>query len=264
MKNLLIASGAIILIVLFGMFFISDPIDDSFPTDEPISQKIIYVAQGNFLERDGFGRVTFNPAGVDPSVVFTFEDFDAILESKRIEAGSALALNRGNVEHLGQEVIFNLIGITNGSFPYVFDYQVQDGRFFTDDESDKVVVVGQRLKQELEEKGVSQVIGQVLNVRGTDFEIVGILEEIDTGNEAADADLNKLLLVPRQHIDLIIDNLANPFVEELRFIANNSQTMGPTVKEIEESLLRTRGQQDFTVLRPEELAALGINVIDTD
>lgn len=256
--------GVLVLVAFGGWLSNRNSVDVTVPSDEPVNERILFVAQGKFLERDAFGNIRFVADGADDNVVFSFDDFDVVNSSERLEAGSALALSRGLVEHDGEEVIQNLIGITNESFPYVFDYDVAEGRFFANEETENSVVVGQSLKAELQEKGVENVIGEELNVRGNTFTIVGVLAPINTGNEAADADLNKLLLTPRQHEKKIVGELATPFVEEMRFIANTSQELDGTAEEVRELMLSTRGQEDFTVLTPTELAALGINVTHTD
>ena len=226
------------------------------PTEESIADRVLTVAPGLIVERDRFGSITsLNVASTTASV--SIDDFNKALEAENIERGAALALNRGSVDHDGVRVVQNLISITNQHFLDIFGFSLAEGRFFNDQETEQVAVVGQSLVNELKDKGVDKILGEVLVVRGSEFTIVGVLDTIDTGNQVADADWNKMLLVPIHQATNIVDSQTY-LVEEIRLLADSVASLDSARKEVTRLLVEQRGQEDFSVLSPNDLQAIGL------
>jgi len=223
---------------------------------EPISDRTLSIAPGLLVERDRLGNINnVNVASTEANI--TIDDYFKSLEAPDIEKGAVLALNRGSVDHEEVRVIENLISITNADFLEVFGYTVVEGRFFTDDETENVVVVGQNLANELLAKGLESVIGETLSVRGNNYTIIGLLDVIDTGNEAADSDWNKMLLVPLHQSENIIDQ-ETYLVEEVRLVAKSVDAIDNARVDVTNLLLEQRGILDFSVLSPKDLKDIGL------
>ena len=254
MKNILIGGAILCTAVILGLLIFTQ--QDAAPADEPTSEKIVYVAQGKFAEKDNLGKWRFI-AGAEQGDPLSFDDYEAALTSEYIEKGAGLAFSRGLVQYEGQEVIQNLITVTNTDFPEVFGFPVSEGRFITNEETENSVVVGQALKDELiNEHGLETVIGAQLDVRGTAFTIVGVLDTISTGNTAADGDWNKLLMVPRHQSDPILEEA--PLVKEIRFIARGTKDLTKAADDVRQKIQESRGKEDFTVLTVTDARQLGL------
>ncbi|MDX1766085.1 MAG: ABC transporter permease, partial [Candidatus Saccharimonadales bacterium] len=219
MKKILAILGVAVLGLILGLIIYNRE-DSSELLFEPVSDRVLTISPGLAVERDLIGNIS-SVNVISTTATLSLDDYYKSLEAKDIEKGAVLALNRGSVDHEGEEVVQNLIGITNADFLEVFGYQLAEGRFFTDDEPENVAVVGQKLANELREKGVESVVGETLRIRRSEYKIIGLLDEISSGSEAADSDWNKLLLVPiNQSADVIDGNVY--LVEEVRLVAKSS------------------------------------------
>jgi len=117
--------------------------------------------------------------GSGPTLVY--EDVEAIAANvSGINGVSAEQFTTQDVKASSTGVMLediSILGVTP-DFPTVREYEVAEGRFFTDEENDrksKVTVLGYGIAQDL--FGESSPIGQQIKIGSSNFAVVGVMEE---------------------------------------------------------------------------------------
>ena len=126
------------------------------------------------FSQGGFGGGTKQPT-------LSYDDIGAIAQNVTgINAVSAEESTAQDVSGGGTTLEdISIVGTTSG-FPQVRDYQVEFGRFLTDEDSEranKVVVLGYDIAQELF-SDASSALGQKIKIGSTQFTVVGVMEEM--------------------------------------------------------------------------------------
>jgi putative ABC transport system permease protein len=126
------------------------------------------------FSQGGFGGGTKQPT-------LSYDDIGAIAQNVTgINAVSAEESTAQDVSGGGTTLEdISIVGTTSG-FPQVRDYQVEFGRFLTDEDSEranKVVVLGYDIAQELF-GDASSALGQKIKIGSTQFTVVGVMEEM--------------------------------------------------------------------------------------
>jgi putative ABC transport system permease protein len=125
------------------------------------------------FSQGGFGGGTKQPT-------LSYDDIGAIAQNVTgINAVSAEESTTQDVSGGGTTLEdISIVGTTSG-FPQVRDYQVEFGRFLTDEDNEranKVVVLGYDIAQELF-GDASSALGQKIKIDSTQFTVVGVMED---------------------------------------------------------------------------------------
>ncbi|MBN2403412.1 MAG: ABC transporter permease [Spirochaetes bacterium] len=99
-----------------------------------------------------------------------------------------------SVKYKNRSLASRLYGVNNNFF-YIKGWEIQYGRFFTDIEiasNDKVVVIGDTVRTEI--FGFTNPVGEIMNIMGIPFKIVGSL--VPFGQALSGRDFDNLLVIP--------------------------------------------------------------------
>ncbi len=147
---------------------------------------------------------------------------------------------------------------TSSSFTHVRNFQVERGRFFTDEEDEqleRVVVLGSGVARRL--FGTEDPLGRHILVRRVPCQVIGVMEE--KGVDLSNVDQDDQVFVPiRTFLKRFVnqEHVANIFVQTI-----NSESMMAAKSQVE-AILRDRhnlqpGQEDdFTVIDSRDLLEL--------
>jgi putative ABC transport system permease protein len=118
----------------------------------------------------------------------------------------------------------------------------------------ETVVLGQDLALEL--TGSDMAIGRKVTLRGQEFTVIGILQRFDSSIAVSNIiDLNRAAFIP-----LEAGKAFNQGLVQIQQITVRTQEIAETTQVAEElrkaMLLNHRGEEDFSVLRPEEALQL--------
>lgn len=120
----------------------------------------------------------------------TTSDLDALVEqSQYIRAVSPYIMTTGNIKSKYGSKSSSVIG-TNSDYLDMEGTKLEAGRFITQNDMDnnmKVAVIGSAVKRKLFED--VEPIGETIKVNGTNFKIVGLLEETMNGVEGTNDDM---------------------------------------------------------------------------
>jgi putative ABC transport system permease protein len=124
------------------------------------------------FSRGGFGRDAGGPPGL------AYDDIAAIAENVTgINGVSAEQFTSQDIKAGTTLESISVVG-TTADFPQVYEYTVAEGRFLTDEDSDrayKVAVLGYDIAQEL--FADQAAIGQSIKIGSTKFTVVGVMAE---------------------------------------------------------------------------------------
>jgi putative ABC transport system permease protein len=121
------------------------------------------------------GQAAFMAANA--SAVLPAEYFDIVAGVPEVDALSAIMMLPGHVSY-GDEKTFTLIEGTSAAHPQVRGHVPDTGRYFTEQEVQdhaRVVCLGFVMADKLGIEG--SVIGSTVQIRGEDFEVVGVMDE---------------------------------------------------------------------------------------
>jgi putative ABC transport system permease protein len=177
---------------------------------------------------------------------------------------------RGNVQirYEASDSTTNLTGSTV-DYPYVNNFEVDKGRFFTADEADgrqKVCVIGVTIADKLTDNPDTNLVGQAISINGQKFNVVGILTPKGTGAFGQDQD--DIIIVPISTAMLRIFNKSH--IDALSIRCKNPKTM-PLAQEQISNFLRSRhhlqppfpDNDDFVIRNPTEFIARQESVTNT-
>ncbi|AFY48573.1 ABC-type antimicrobial peptide transport system, permease component [Nostoc sp. PCC 7524] len=180
-----------------------------------------------------------------------YEDAKAIATQVPTIANVTAELNgRQVVTYSNKNTDVNIIG-TTPSFLIVRDFEVAQGRFFSDVDmkrSNQVAVLGGKLANRL--FGNSNPVGQQLRIKNASFQVIGVLE---TKGSSLGVDYDDAALIPVFTMANRIVGRTSPYGLELSYIvasAKNADSVDAAVFQIT-NLLRQRhkliGEDDFTI-----------------
>ncbi len=135
----------------------------------------------------------------------------------------------------GQFIYSRLYGVNNDFFK-IKSWPLMNGRYFTEREiaaSEKVVIIGNSVRTEL--FGYTNPVGEVLNVDGLPFKIVGLLTEM--GQALSGRDFDNVLIVP--HTTAAMKIMGKRTFDEI-YVSTYSETeIDETVDKLKEYFRRT-------------------------
>lgn len=220
---------------------------------------LVTVNPGQIIERDDSGEVSsFNFAAAFGASTLTEKDLKSIQNIEGVNAAAPQMLVSGLVQRNGEIFKNNLIIATNQDYPASFGQEVAEGDFFTDDQ-EQFVIVGQDIVEEL--YGGKLSLGTQLRVAGEDFTVLGAMESFDSAFTGFGADLNRAVIIPLKSGKKI--NGGTVLIQEIDVQVASTEQVDSVVEEINSTLLENHGgEQDFTVLRQDELIDLTGGIFD--
>ncbi|AUT03602.1 ABC transporter permease [Nostoc sp. CENA543] len=209
---------------------------------ESLGPNVLFIIPGN-QETERISR--------DLPKTLVYEDAKAIASQVPTIANVTAELNsRQVVTYSNKNTDVNIIG-TTPSFLIVRDFEVDQGRFFSDVDmkrSNQVAVIGAKLATRL--FGNSNPVGQQFRIKDTSFQIIGVLE--GKGSNLG-VDYDDSALIPVFTMANRIVGRTSPYGLELSYIvasAKNAESVDAAAFQIT-NLLRQRhkliGEDDFTI-----------------
>jgi len=167
-----------------------------------ITAVIVVISAGNGLEQyitdqvEAFGTDTIeieikvpntsqtsaeNAGGLAGGITvttLTAEDAEAVVEENANIDNAWWGVMSQDIINYQGEIKKSLIMGLNAAFHEIDEWEVEDGRFFTDDEDNslsRVVVLGSKVKDKL--FGDSDAIGENVKIKRVNYKVVGVMEE---------------------------------------------------------------------------------------
>jgi putative ABC transport system permease protein len=226
-----------------------------------IADQINSLGANLIMVMPSFGRAGVG-AGAQSSASLTYDDIEAIAENvtgiNGVSAEQSTTQDVKGVDTALEGV--SVIGTTSG-FPDVRDYEVAEGRFLTDEDSDrsnKVVVLGYDIALEL--FGEQSPIGQSIKIGSVKFTVVGVMEEKGV---VGSTDYDSRVYIP---LTVVFDKFTNsgPFgsdsVHLIYVSAESEEMMGSVTSQVTELLIQ---RHDMNPMAPDFSLTTQDSIIDT-
>lgn len=209
---------------------------------ESLGPNVLFVIPGNQETQ----RITFE---IPRTLVLA--DAKAIATQVPTVVGVAPELNRRQlVTYRNQNTNVNIIG-TSPSFPEIREFELEEGRFFSQidqDRSNRVTVLGGDLAERL--FGDTNPVGKQLQIKNVSFQIIGVLT---AKGSSVGADYDETALVPVTTAANRLIGRNSPYGIALDYLVASAKD-GSSVDAAEfqiANLLRLRhnivGEDDFTI-----------------
>ncbi|MFH1790116.1 MAG: ABC transporter permease [bacterium] len=190
------------------------------------------------------------------------KDIDTIRQHSNISAAYGWVMGQESVNYQGQSRRMLIMG--NGfQMPLVEKYEIDEGRFFTEDEESslsQVAVLGSTGKQKL--FGDDSAIGKTIYIKHKPFKVIGVAKE---RGSAFFMDMDDIITVPAKTVQKIL--LGTDYVSAIGAKIIDSKKMVSTVKDIEYQIRQNHGitdpdKDDFAVSTMEEARDMLASIVD--
>lgn len=212
--------------------------------------------------RGGFGHDAGRPPG------FEYEDISAIAEN--VSGISGVSAEQPTTQDIkaGSATLesVSIVG-TTASFPEVREYAVAEGRFLTEEDSDrtnKVVVLGYGVAQEF--FGGQGAVGQSIKIGSSKFTVVGVMAEKGV---VGNTDYDGRVYIP---LTVVFKKFANARFggETVRIIyvsAESRETMDSVTSQVTDLLIRRREvdpmSPDFQLMTQDSIIDMRASTTET-
>jgi len=163
--------------------------------------------------------------------------------------GSPVGSAAGSIEipavirYKGNSKTSTVAGISS-EYSTIRNLEVSEGELISEDDIDRsrrVVVLGQGIEEEL--FGQSQAIGKNIDIGGTQYEVIGILNKI--GTQSIGFDVNNFVAIPVTSAQKLFNNDS---IQAITVQAESQETIPDVIDEVEDYFLAQMNEDDFSVV----------------
>lgn len=218
-----------------------------------LGDTILTVRPGQAM-RDKDGTITsYNFLAAISSSTLTERDLQTIAQTEGVQSAAPFMLVTGSVSTSQKRAANSTIVATTKDCDEVFDFGLRSGEFISD-MGHETVVLGQDLAIEL--LGTDTAIGQKVLLRGQEFTVIGVLEKFGSSASVSNAfDLNRSAFISLDTAKVFTQGTIQ--LQQINARTADSQTVKPAAAALHQKLLANHsGEEDFTVLRPDETLQL--------
>ena len=257
--GILIGIAAVVLTVGLGngaRAEVRDQIDE-------LGTNLLVISPGSETDSGGIR------GGFGTSTSLTIDDAEALASAEAapdVEAVAATATTQGALTAGTSNWTTTLTG-TTASWQDVRGRQVTSGRFLTEEDDESraaVVVLGPDTAAEL--FGVQDAVGQQVTYEGVTLDVVGVLEELSSSENAAS---NDVAIVPfATYSQRLVGGTSRDSVSSIYVKATSSDTLSAAYQEAETLLVNLNGatdasSADFSIATQESILSAATSVDQT-
>lgn len=214
------------------------------------------------VSRDAQGNITdYNFLAALGSSTISERDLKSIEQNEHVTATAPIMAVTGSVApEIGKSGVKNasIIATTPDCEP-VMNFTMRTGGFITDEANRETVVLGYDLANEL--LGSDSTIGQRISIRGQEYTVIGILKKYEVrANFNNLFDFNRAAFVSLDAGKSFNQGIAN--IQQVNVRVADGQDTKKVADELYQKLKDNHGgEEDFTVLRPEETLQITDNLL---
>lgn len=227
-----------------------------------IGSDLITIRPGNLVKRDSNNRITgVNLLSFLSASSISEKDLETVNSNPQIQSVVPFSIINGTPSIGNKKMDQGFVMATSDKMTEVVSKKVEFGNFFDEDIKDrKVAVIGFGVAEKLFEESVP--IGKTMQIRGQDFVVTGVYERFPTNPMNPEIDLNNGVYIPFEAGKLIAGTELDIYEIVARPKDKSSNGVDKAIKSINDDLRATHaGENDFTVLRQEELVMVADNLL---
>ena len=229
-----------------------------------VGKDLLTIRPGKLVKRNAQGNISgINLLSFISSSSITDKDVETIAKDPNIETVVPFSVINGVPEYDGRQMDDAFIMATTEKMPSVIGQKVEFGNFF--DERDKkrqVAIIGQGVAEKLFQENVP--VSKTLQIRGKDFVVSGVLERTPANPLSPEADFNNGIFIPYEAGKSVAGNDIKIYEVLARPKSKEPAKIDSAIGSLTNGLKANHsGQEDFTVLRQEDVLSVADNLLKT-
>lgn len=221
---------------------------------------LVVVRSGRMTDSGGNTRLTGMSLTANIGSTLTDNDFTAIQATAEAETVLPLSLMPGVATVPEREYADGVLVATTADAPMVLNLKPAFGVFFSAGEEKRhVAVIGKQVAEQLFQENVP--VGRSFRLRGQDFIVRGVLEELPQSVVSTQPDYNTAIIIPYGISKELMSG--NSHIQEIIIKPREGAAQADVITAVRSAVLASHaGQEDFTVLTQQESLRLANGVLD--
>lgn len=199
-------------------------------------------------------REALVPLGGDSFSVssLTEDDYRAVRDLDGVKAAAPLMAVDGSVSTTDGESRFDSpILATTPALETISELKIKEGQFIDNVTNQNTVVIGHQLSIDL--YGTDQSIGKLLNIRGQQFTVIGILKPVNDSINYNNLNINDSAIISLDSGKSFNQGIAQ--IRQINLKATSADELAAVTKLAEKVIIDNHsGEHDFTILTGREIA----------
>ena len=251
MLGIIIAVWAVVLVVSIGEGIksqVSSQIDE-------LGSRLLTITPGQYVQRNESGEVeSLDIAAAFTTSTMTVDDLEDIKANPSIEAAAPQMLVSGTVKVKDKKIDGSILIGTDEDLAKALNQKVEHGEFLTDGKSDTAVaVIGQGISDEY--FNGSNPVGSVVEIRGEQFVVKGVMDKFSLGGAEFGPDINKAIFINLGKAREYANDIAA--IQEIDALVKDGSDVDKTVTAITRNLKENQGgEENFSILKQEDLLSV--------
>lgn len=227
-----------------------------------LDPNVITVRPGRLVERDGSSIGSFNFRALFGTSTLTEKDVQVLQQIPEVETVVPVSFLSSSV-HTDSKRLDNIfVGGANYRLEDVLNQEVEFGSFFdTDSPTQHFAVIGTNVAQGLFDE--LNPVGKSLTIAGENFIVRGVLAPSSGGLlSVAETDFDSSVFLPFEATKRLTDG--RPNIVQILIKPNMGADLDDVVTDARQAILSSHsGQEDFTILKQDELLNIASGVLNT-
>jgi putative ABC transport system permease protein len=229
-----------------------------------VGQDLITVRPGKLVDRNEQGEITgVNWLSFITSSSLTNRDLETVKGNEMIETAVPVSVINGTPRLGKNQLNDGFIMATTNDFRAVSGQKIEFGNFFDQYDSERrVAVIGQGVAEKLFKENVP--VSKSLQIRGEEFVVSGVFERVPANPLNYGADYNDAVFIPYNAGQQITGSDLNIYEILVRPKSKKPAKIDEIIASLTEDLKNNHnGQEDFTVLRQDDMVAVADSILKT-
>jgi putative ABC transport system permease protein len=225
-----------------------------------LGHDVVTVRPGKLISHNG-SKSSINPLALLTISTLTPADATAISRLPAVSTVAPIDFVTNSVTSDGHQLDNVFVAGTTPAMADLLHSKISYGAFFSsEDANQNAAIIGPEVALKL--FGVLNPVGSSLTINGQEFVVRGVLEPSATGVlSIAQADFNYAVLIPLQPALDIASGHAN--ILQILVKSTDPKNVNETIREVSRALRRSHAQQDYSVIKQDELVATASGLVNT-
>ncbi len=223
---------------------------------------VLTIRSGNVVSKNSDGSVaSVNPLALFSASTLTDQDVASIQKLDGVSAVAPMSLITNSIGYEDREMNNVYVVSSTPDLNVVLQDKVNFGAFFIpEDTNENYAVIGTSIAEEL--FGGVNPVGQTFTISGTNFLVRGVHEPFQAGVlSTIGIDLNYSIIIPPATGKRISENRAQ--IAQILVQVSDQKRLDVVLLELQHELRTNhKGQNNFTILKQEELANVSDDIIN--
>lgn len=217
-----------------------------------LGSNLLFIVPGKMDTTGSSSSFNANPANLMSGNILTKKDFESIKKIEGVNDVSPMSLVPGIIKYQEKTLDSAMaVGLNPSAQTIMTGYDLEQGRFIQESDSDKnVVVLGAAVAESLFESP-KEAIGQKIHVGQNEMVIIGTIKASNTSSIFGENEMSNICAIPLETANRIIGTYS---ISRIIAQAENADDILNIKTKIEEQILKNHGgTEDFSVMTQDDM-----------